>query len=71
MYILFEDISNMLYCDTVMRSKGDKATPWHNGSMNDQISLKDCIMRDNIDKEKDAEMICDITEKIHCKYYMY
>lgn len=50
-----------------MRRKGDKATPWHNGSMNDQISLKDCIMRDDIDKERDAEMICDITETIQCK----
>ena len=51
-----------------MRKKGDLATPWHNGSMNDKISLRDCIMRDKIEKEQEAERICDVTEAVQCKH---
>ena len=45
----------------------EKATINSNNCINDKISMKDPIMRDDIDKEREAERICDITEKIQGK----
>ena len=40
------------------------ATVWNSGSMNDHITLGDRIMRDDVEREKEAERICTITEQI-------
>ena len=37
---------------------------WNSGSMNDHITLGDRIMRDDVEREKEAESICTITEQI-------
>lgn len=50
-----------------MRSKGDTATPWHSGSMKNEICLCDGVMRDDVQKARDAERVCDVWEQIQCE----
>ena len=50
-----------------MRSEKDGATPVPSGSMKNEISLKDQVMRDDLNKETDAEKICDLWEEVQCK----
>ena len=50
-----------------MRFKGDGATPWHSGSMMNEICLSDSVMRDDLQKAEDAEKVYDVWEQIQCE----
>ena len=55
------------YYHIEMRIKGDGATPWHSGSMKNEICLCDSVMRDDVQKAEDAEKVCGVWEQIQCE----